>query len=487
MTNAPAKRKSEKSAFGRTDRAHDKPKVLTDAAIKKYKPEKERRRIRDLGSQGLFLIIEPSGTKSFEMRFRRPADGRPAKIRLGRYTKHEIEGAPVLGQRMLTLAAARQLAQEVHRRRALGEDVIGEHKAQQQRQRAEVAERDANTYPAAARAFVEEYARPKTRRWLETAHWLGFDLDDNDTLTAIPGGLAQLWADKPVGAIDASDIWNVIEQARRTAVPGIKPRSPGLSETRPRSLLAMLSRLFGWLHRHRRIAHNPCAGLHRPPAPAARDRVLTSDEVRWFWAATEAVDAPKTTGAPKPFKPLLRLLLLTGARLNEVAGMRRDELHADGTWHLPGERTKNKRPHVVALSPLARDLIATMRDKGSDFVFTTNGQTPVSGWNRMKRRLDAIMLALAKKEKGSRATIPAWRIHDLRRTAVTGMAELGIRPDVIELAINHVSGHRGGIAGVYNRSELWNERREALEQWSRHVQVLVSNNVVRLPRHGGAA
>ena len=67
------------------------------------------------------------------------------------------------------------------------------------------------------------------------------------------------------------------------------------------------------------------------------------------------------------------------------------------------------------------------------------------------------------------------------------MAELGIRPDVIELTINHVSGHRGGIAGVYNRSELWNERREALEQWSRHVQVLVSDNVVRLPRHGGAA
>jgi integrase len=385
---------------------------------------------------------------------------------------------------MLTLAAARQLAQEVHRRRALGQDVIGEHKAQQHRQRAEVAEHDANTYPAAARAFVQEYARPKTRRWLETAHWLGFDLDDNDTLTAIPGGLAQLWADKPVGAIDASDIWNVIEQARRTAVPGIKPRRPGLSETRPRSLLAMLSRLFGWLHRHRRIAHNPCAGLHRPPAPAARDRVLTSDEVRWFWAATEAVDAPKTTGAPKPFKPLLRLLLLTGARLNEVAGMKRDELHADGAWYLPSSRTKNKRPHVVPLAALARDILTGVTTD-ADLIFTTNNKTPVSGWNRMKRRLDASMLKMAKAEKGGKASIPPWRLHDLRRTCVTNMVELGVPPHVVELVINHVSGHKGGIAGVYNRSEMLPERREALERWAKHVAGLVAAepaNVVTLAR-----
>jgi integrase len=298
-----------------------------------------------------------------------------------------------------------------------------------------------------------------------------------------------LWADKPVGAIDSHDIWNVIEQARRVAVPGIKPRSPGLSETRPRTLLAMLSRLFGWLHRHRKIEHNPCAGLHRPPAPAARDRVLTSDEVRWFWAATETVDAPKITGAPKPFKPLLRLLLLTGARLNEVAGMKRDELHADGTWRLPGERTKNKKAHLVPLSALARELIASMPDNG-DLIFTTNGESPVSGWNRMKRRLDATMLALAKQEKGNRATIAPFRLHDLRRTAVTGMAELGVPVNVVELVVNHVSGTRGGIAGIYNRSEMLPERKAALERWAAHVEGLVSgtaDNVIDLPHRGGAA
>jgi hypothetical protein len=108
-------------------------------------------------------------------------------------------------------------------------------------------------------------------------------------------------------------------------------------------------------------------------------------------------------------------------------------------------------------------------------MFTTTGTTPISGWSKTKGRLDAAM-----------KTAP-WRLHDLRRTAVTGMAELGIRPDVIELAVNHISGSRGGIAGVYNRSELLDERRAALERWAKHVAGLVSGkpeNVVTMRKRG---
>ena len=493
MTNRSHQRKSQTERAGDTEGAQDQaaPRALTDAVIKKCKPDKTRQRIRDGGVQSLFLIIEPSGVRSFEMRFRRP-DGRPAKIRLGRYdpTKKEIKGAPVVGQ-PLTLAAARALAADILRRRRLGEDIIGEHKAARHCQRTAIKGRDGSTFGAVVRDYMREYAQKETRNWRETGRLLGLHYAVGATTKDKPGerkdGLAARWGDKDVRAIDAHLIWQAVDEAKRFGIPGIAARNKGLSEARARALFVALSSLFKWLHKERRVITNPALGAYYPETAKVRDRVLSRDEIRWLWAATETVDAPRVTGAPKPFKPILRLLLLTGSRLNEVAGMTRCELHDDGTWHLPGARTKNGKPHVVALSPLARDLIATIRDKGSDFVFTTNGQTPVSGWNRMKRRLDAIMLALAKKEKGSRATIPAWRIHDLRRTAVTGMAELGIRPDVIELAINHVSGHRGGIAGVYNRSELWNERREALEQWSRHVQVLVSDNVVRLPRHGGAA
>jgi integrase len=115
----------------------------------------------------------------------------------------------------------------------------------------------------------------------------------------------------------------------------------------------------------------------------------------------------------------------------------------------------------VPLPPLARGILADF--EGEDLLFSTNGVRPVSGWSRLKSRLD-------KTLKFS----PPWRLHDLRRTFVTGLAELGVRPDVIELAVNHVSGRRGGIAGVYNRSELLPERRAALELWASHVEGLVS-------------
>jgi integrase len=179
---------------------------------------------------------------------------------------------------------------------------------------------------------------------------------------------------------------------------------------------------------------------------------------------------------------------LTGQRRNEVAGMTRDELHDDGTWHLPGGRTKNGRAHIVCLAPLARELIASVKAKpDSPLIFTTTGTTSVSGWSRTKARLDAAMLAIAKKERGANAVIPAWRLHDLRRSAVTGMAELGIRPDVIEKVVNHVSGTRAGVAGTYNRSELLPERREALERWAAHVEGLVSGRPAKiLPLRGAS-
>jgi integrase len=473
--------------------AVDPPKNLTAAAIKKFaaNPAKKRRRIRDLGGQSLYLIIEPSGVKSFEMRFRRPG-GRPAKIRLGQYdaTDREIEGDPVIGQ-PLTLAAARALATKLHRERQLGRDVIGEHKAARHRQRAEVKYREASTFGLAVRDYLREYAQKQTRNWRETARLLGLHYDANSKAAQEnKDGLAQRWGDKDVRSIDGHDVYSVCDEARRFGVPGVKARNKGLSEARGRALFVALSSLFKWLCKNRRVASNPCLNAYQPEPAKARDRHLTSDEIKWFWRACDEVDAPRVNGATKPFSPLLRLLLLTGSRLNEVARMTRQELGDDGMWRLPGSRTKNGKAHVVPLPPLAHELIASM-PVNSDFVFSTNGQTPVSGWNRMKRRLDAAMLSIARKERGAAVKIDKWRLHDLRRTAITGMAELGIRPDVIELTVNHVSGSRGGIAGIYNRSELLPERQTALERWAAHVEGLVrgmAGSVVSLhPRQGGAA
>ena len=145
------------------------------------------------------------------------------------------------------------------------------------------------------------------------------------------------------------------------------------------------------------------------------------------------------------------------------------------TWTLPAERAKNGRVHITPLPAAAREIIAsTVRINACPYVFTTNNRTPVSGWSKSKARLDKLM--------GD--TLP-WRLHDLRRTAVTGMGELGIAPHVIELVVNHVSGSRGGIAGVYNRSELLPERKAALERWADHVMGLATDrpsNVTPLRR-----
>jgi len=439
-------------------------KVLTAAAAAKLRPGKQRREIPDGGSLGMRLVIQPSGYKSWALRFRRP-DGKPGKLTLGPLdvSGREAEGEPVLGA-PLTVASARRLAAEVNRQRALGRDVVADYAADKRRRRAERETRAASTFGAAARDFVEEYASKKVRRWKEQARLLGFRPTANG-VEIIRGGLADRWAEKPIAAIDGHDIHALIDETRRSGAPGLERRAEGPTETRARAMLSCLSRMFRWLVQHRRAETNPCAGVHRPEASRARDRVLTDAEIVRFWTATDA--------AGEPFRPVLKLLLLTGCRLNEVAGMRRAELSDDGaTWTIPGERTKNRRPHVVPLAPQAREILANAGGK-NELVFTTTGHSPPSGWSKVKKRLDSAMGAP-----------PPWRLHDLRRTVASGLQRLGIALPVTEKVLNHVSGSFGGVVGVYQRHEYAEEKRAALEAWANLLGQIVSGrpagNVVPL-------
>ena len=439
---------------------------LRAAALTRIRATSERQEIPDSASScGLRLVIQPSGHRSWAMRFRRP-NGKPAKLTLGplAISGDEMEGDPAIGA-PLTLAAARRLAERVSHERALGRDVTAEkHRARLER-KAHIA---AN-FEQAARDFVRQHAMRKTRRWQATARVLGLSPDD---LELIPNGLAARWRDVPIADVDGDLVHAVIDEAREKGIPGLERHVDGPSESRARAMFTSLRTMFTFLLERRRVKANPCLGVTSPEAPRARDRVLTDDEVVRFWAATQTLS--------KPFCQALRVLLLTGARLNEVASMKRDELSADGlTWYLPAERSKNGLAHTVPLAPLVRDILSKV-DKiaGSDFVFTSTGKVPVAGFGKIKPQLDAAM-------KG----VPHWRLHDLRRTCVTGMAELGIRPDVIELAVNHRSGSsRRGVAGIYNRSELLPERKAALERWAAHVERLVSgrpaDKVVPLGRRG---
>jgi integrase len=417
-------------------------RVLTEAAVRRFRATGKRRAIRDGGARSLYLLIQPSGFKSWAMFFRR-AGGRAVKLTLGPVdlSGRRPDAEPTIGA-PLSLVAARRLAATVHHDRALGRDP---HAIARSR-------RSATSFAAAAREFVEEHARPRTRRWRDTAALLGLGRDD---LEPVAGGLAERWADRDVASITADDVHAVVEEARRVGVPGTTPRRSTPSDVRGRALARALSPMLGWLARARRISANPVRDVHPPPLPRPRDRALTDAEVAALWRATEARD---------PYGAAIRLLLLTGCRLNEVARLRWDEVADDGaSINLPATRTKNHRAHVVPLSAPARALVAGRpRIAGCPYVFTTGGRAAIAAFSRRKRALDAAMPGVAP-----------WRIHDLRRTCATGMARGGVPPHVVEACLNHVSGAKAGIAGVYNVYAYAEEKRAALAKWGDHVAEVV--------------
>jgi integrase len=200
--------------------------------------------------------------------------------------------------------------------------------------------------------------------------------------------------------------------------------------------------------------------------------------LRLVWQCAGALD--------HPFGPLVRLMILTGQRRQEVAGMRRSELDGD-VWVIPGARTKNGLEHGVPLSPAAAAIIGSLPEIGrGGFVLTTTGATPVSGFSRAKRRLDALMLADLRKGDPEARLMP-WTFHDLRRTMASGMARLNVPLPVIEKALNHASGSFAGIVGVYQRHDYLAEKRRAFETWANHVETLAHGraaNVLPLARAG---
>lgn len=411
------------------------------------------------------------------MRLRRPK-GKIGKITLGPVsTTDEASSEPEIGM-PLTLHSARKLAAEVHRQRSLQRDVIADHRSEQHRKRLEIEDRQKENFAASARRYIDEHASKKLRDWRGDAKRLGLSypaggLSENPPVL-IKNGLADRWADKSIREIGGHDIFTAIDEAKQIGLPGFRA-SEGKSENRARHTRNALSGLFAWAHRQRLVEANPALTVAAPSLPASRDRVLTADEIRWLWNALSGMG---------PFERALKVLLLTGQRRDEVGGMLWGELGENGEWHIPKERTKNKLAHVVPLPPAALALIEQEEANGN-YVFTTTGRSPISGWSKTKRKLDEKMLVLAQTEKGKEFKIPPWRIHNLRRTAVTGLAELRIPPDVIEQIVNHVSGSRGGVAGIYNKAVLLPDRKAALERWAAHVLGVVKAkpaNVVTLPR-----
>jgi integrase len=373
--------------------------AMPPASIKRYE-------VRDQKVNGLHVRVSTTGAKVFYTMVR--PNGSRKRIKIGPY--------PVV-----SLADARRKAMEIARDVELGEFD----------KTSDVPVETAPTLGEAIPEFIELYAKPRNKDWKRTKSVLHkFDRLRN----------------RPIDQIKRQEVSKVLDGIIANGTP-----------MRANRALSAIKKLMNWYVMRGDIETSPVA-LLRPPTPEIpRDRVLNDDEVRAMWLQSEKEDYP--------FGPFLKLLMMTGQRRTEVAAMRWSELNlAEGIWELPASRVKNARLHIVPLPPQAVDLLRSMsRFLDSDFVFTTTGRSAISGFGRLKERVDAAM------PDGT----PDWRFHDFRRTASTGMAKLGVLPHVIDAVTNHKSGVVSGVGATYNRYTYLNEKREALEQWANELTKIV--------------
>lgn len=395
--------------------------------------------------RGFGLKLTPAGNKVFLVQYRLGGRGSPTR----RYTIGSY-GSP------WTPAAARDEAERLLRLVKQGTDPLV---AREDRRRV--------SSDLAFGTYVDRFLADYVRRNRKASY------DDAEGLFRLH--LRPFFKSKALPTISRGDLAALFDTI------------PGERIALRRKVYAILSRMFRWAVGRGDLDRSPLEGFEVPPAPISRDRVLKDAELRLAWLAADNLGYP--------FGPLYRVLIGTGQRREEVSGLSWKELHRDSAeWHLPAARSKNGIASVIPLSGVVigeLDRVAG-RDKWprQGLVFTTTGETAVSGYSRGKTRLDTQMLKLAREEakqandNPQHVEIEPWRVHDLRRTLATGMQRLGVRFEVTEAVLNHVSGSKSGVAGVYQRHDWRDEKRAALDAWAAHVERLVmgseDTNVVQL-------
>ena len=391
-------------------------RALTVAAVERIKPPKQGQiDYFDRGFPGLALRLGYGGTKTWIF-FYRLHSGKLRRLTLGRFPA-------------MNLADAREVWRDA--RKAVGK---GENPAHKKPTRADSFEAVADQW--LRRDQIHNRSHAEVKRVL-----------DRD--------VKPVWEGRMIATIGRRDALDLIDAiADRGAV------------TLARRAHAHLHRLFKWSVGRGIIEINPMADLPKPGKVVARDRVLSDAELVLIWRAAANIEWP--------FGPLFRLLILTGARKMEIGALRWSEIDGD-TIRFERERTKNGEKFTIPLSRQALTIIEALPRMASEFVFTTTGQTCVSGFSKAKALLDA---DVAKLNRGR--GLPEWRIHDLRRTVATGLQRLGVGLQVVETILGHVSGSRAGIIGIYQRHKFDDEKRAALETWARHVEALVSRNPAKV-------
>lgn len=365
--------------------------------------------------RGLVLRVTPAGIKTWTVVYTRASDSAKQRVTIGRYSAIDLERARAKALKTMSAVAE------------------GEDPSEKKR-----AAKAAMTVEDLGGIFIEKYAKREKKTWQEDERLL-----KRDVYPAI-GKMKAL-------AVKRGDIIDLVEAKADAGKPAAST-----------NLLAVVRKMFGWAVDTDRLHASPVTGIKPRSKPVRRDRVLSDVEIRSIW------NALPTAGVSRAVGDIVRLLFLTGQRSGEVAGLMRTEIDiAAKAWTIPAGRTKNELEHVVPLSSPALAIIEAAVDR-TDMeledaaLFTKTGE-PIAS-NAVAQ---AARLKLQKSNK-------AWTPHDIRRTVATGMAGLGVAPHIIEAVLNHISGFRGGVAGIYNRAAYEPEKRAALELWASHLVNLVS-------------
>jgi integrase len=396
-------------------------KGLTAISIENMKPDKVRREIPDGKARGLYLVLQPSGHRSWCVRYRRPQDGKPAKL--------------TLGNGGMTLAEARKAAADAMLEIERGRDPGRAKEAA----RAKLAAAKADTLVAVAEEYLGREG-PKLRTFPQR----------RSTFERL---IYPALGSKPIGDVKRSDVVRLLDYIEDHHGPRAADEA-----------LGALRRMMNWHASRSDEFRTPIVrGMQRakPATERARTRILSDDELRAVW---------KAAGEMGVHGSYIKFLLLTGARRSEASAMRWSEL-SDTDWALPAARNKTKQDLVRPLSQAALAVLASVpKVAGSDFIFSITGHAQLVGLWEMKQRLDAL------------SGVTGWRIHDLRRTARSLMSRAGVQSDHAEQVLGHVLP---GVRGVYDRYNFYDEKKHALEALARQIERIVNppqDNIV--PLHG---
>jgi len=402
--------------------------VSTDKCIQSAKPGTSRKELPVYEAPGLYLVVQPSGAKSFAIRYRH--DGRNTKMTLGSYP-------------LISLKVARDEARRIKDLITNGIDPM-----------ASTVTLDDYTFEAVFKDFMTRHCEVRNSAATIKA-----------TRSMVNTSVMPFWKDKDIRNLTKRDVIVLTDR--------IVDRGRLVQANR---VLVMIKTFFKWCIDRDYLETSPAESVQKPSMETSRDRVLLEHELNLIWRAADRIGFPYGT--------IAKALILSGQRKMEVGGASYAEFttdkHGPGPcWLIPKERCKNKRDQLLSLPPLLASVLnSAPRIAGScDFIFTNDGDRMVNAYGDGKKLIDAAMVAIqredALKAGGDPDAIevtPHWTFHDMRRTVASGLGALQVDPHVIEAVLNHASGIISGTAATYNRYSYLAEKRAALMKWETTIR-----------------